>query len=104
MTLFWHNHFATSYTKAFYPYMFIQNQTLRRHALDRFDTLLVKMAQDPAMLIWLDGVTNIVGRPNENFARELQGSTSRSSASTPRCTTTRRKRSTAGPRTFRAKI
>ncbi len=72
MTFFWHNHFATSYFKAFYPYMAIQNKTLRRYALDRFDTLLVKVAQDPAMLIWLDGIQNIKGSPNENFARELQ--------------------------------
>ena len=72
MTLFWHNHFATAYSKAFYPYLFIQNKTLRRYALDRFDTLLLKVAQDPAMLIWLDGILNIKGNPNENFARELQ--------------------------------
>jgi uncharacterized protein (DUF1800 family) len=72
MTLFWHNHFATAYSKVFYPYMFIQNKTLRRYALDRFDTLLVKVAQDPAMLVWLDGILNIKGNPNENFARELQ--------------------------------
>ena len=72
MTFFWHNHFATSYFKAFYPYMAIQNKTLRRHALDRFDTLLVKVAEDPAMLIWLDGILNLKISPNENFARELQ--------------------------------
>jgi uncharacterized protein (DUF1800 family) len=72
MTFFWHNHFATSYLKAFYPYMAIQNKTLRRHALDRFDTLLVKVAEDPAMLIWLDGILNLKISPNENFARELQ--------------------------------
>lgn len=72
MTLFWHNHFATSYFKVFYPYMFIQNKTLRRYALNRFDTLLLKVAQDPAMLIWLDGILNVKGNPNENFARELQ--------------------------------
>ena len=24
------------------------------------------------MLLWLDGVTNVRGKPNENFARELQ--------------------------------
>jgi uncharacterized protein (DUF1800 family) len=72
MTYFWHNHFATSYSKVFYPYMFIQNKMLRRYALDRFDTLLLKVAQDPAMLIWLDGILNIKGSPNENFARELQ--------------------------------
>ena len=72
MTFFWHNHFATSYIKVFYPYMAIQNKTLRRHALDRFDTLLVKVAEDPAMLIWLDGILNLKISPNENFARELQ--------------------------------
>ena len=72
MTFFWHNHFATAYSKVFYPYMFIQNKTLRRYALDRFDTLLLKVAQDPAMLIWLDGILNVKGNPNENFARELQ--------------------------------
>ncbi|HJQ71055.1 MAG TPA: DUF1800 domain-containing protein [Blastocatellia bacterium] len=72
MTLFWHNRFATSYFKVFYPYMAIQNKTLRRYALDRFDTLLVKVAEDPAMLIWLDGVLNLRVSPNENFARELQ--------------------------------
>jgi uncharacterized protein (DUF1800 family) len=29
------------------------------------------VAQDPAMLVWLDGRTNVRGRPQENFAREL---------------------------------
>src|SRR4026209_101488 len=24
------------------------------------------------MLIWLDNITNVLGRPNENFAREIQ--------------------------------
>ena len=72
MTFFWHNHFATAYSKVFYPYLYIQNKTLRRYALDRFDTLLLKVAQDPAMLVWLDGILNVKGNPNENFARELQ--------------------------------
>jgi Uncharacterized protein conserved in bacteria len=52
--------------------MYLQNQTLRASALDRFDTLLLKVAQDPAMLVWLDGISNVAGDPNENFARELQ--------------------------------
>jgi uncharacterized protein (DUF1800 family) len=72
MTFFWHNHFASALDKVPYALMYLQNQTLRASALDRFDTLLLKVAQDPAMLIWLDGVTNVVGDPNENFARELQ--------------------------------
>lgn len=72
MTLFWHNHFATALEKVDYPLMYVQNQTLRGFALDRFDTLLLNVARDPAMLVWLDGVTNVLGNPNENFARELQ--------------------------------
>jgi uncharacterized protein (DUF1800 family) len=29
------------------------------------------VAKDPAMLVWLDGRTNVRTRPQENFAREL---------------------------------
>lgn len=72
MTLFWHNHFATALSKVQDPLMFLQNLTLRTYALDRFDVLLLNVAQDPAMLIWLDGITNVSGNPNENWARELQ--------------------------------
>lgn len=72
MTLFWHNHFATSASKTGDLFIYNQNLTLRAHALDQFDNLLLRVSQDPAMLIWLDGVTNVRGKPNENFARELQ--------------------------------
>jgi len=72
ITLFWHNHFATSFFKVFYPLMYVQNNLLRQHALDRFDTLLTQVSKDSAMLFWLDGISNVVGSPNENFARELQ--------------------------------
>jgi uncharacterized protein (DUF1800 family) len=72
MTLFWHNHFATALSKVQERFMYIQNLTLRNQALARFDDLLLAVARDPAMLIWLDGITNVTGRPNENWARELQ--------------------------------
>ncbi len=72
MTLFWHNHFATSASKTGDLFIYNQNVLLRGRALDRFDDLLLAVSQDPAMLLWLDGVTNIRGNPNENFARELQ--------------------------------
>lgn len=72
MTLFWHNHFATSYLKVPFPFMATQIQMLRQQALGSFDTLLLNVAQDAAMLLWLDGIQNVVGRPNENWARELQ--------------------------------
>jgi len=72
MTLFWHNHFATALSKVNERFMFVQNLTLRENALEKFDTLLLKVSQDPAMLVWLDGLTNNLGSPNENWARELQ--------------------------------
>jgi len=72
LTLFWHNHFATAASKVPELFMFVQNQMLRANGLARFDDLLLKVARDPAMLIWLDGITNVKSQPNENFARELQ--------------------------------
>jgi len=90
MTLFWHNHFATAYSKiagaagataatrllaakpAEDPARVTgQLETIRRLALGRFDTLLLEITRDPAMLFWLDGRTNVRGRPQENYAREL---------------------------------
>ena len=72
MTLFWHNHFATSSSKVQDFFMLNQNVLLRQRALDRFDDLVLRVSQDAAMLIWLDNITNVLGRPNENFGRELQ--------------------------------
>jgi hypothetical protein len=72
MTLFWHDHFATSLAKVLDPVlMFRQNGLIRQHALGRFGPFLQAMSKDPAMLIWLDSNTNAKGRPNENYAREL---------------------------------
>lgn len=72
MALFWHNHFATSFNKVRnVPLLLGQLRTLERHALGPFDALLLAVARDPAMIVWLDGDSNNKGRPNENFAREL---------------------------------
>jgi uncharacterized protein (DUF1800 family) len=72
MTLFWHNHFATSNTKVNDPgLMQRQNDVLRAHALGRFPALLAAMGRDPAMLVWLDSTANRKAHPNENYAREL---------------------------------
>ena len=43
----------------------------REHALGDFEALLGEMAQDPAMLVWLDSTTNRKAHPNENYAREV---------------------------------
>ncbi|MEW6127844.1 MAG: DUF1800 domain-containing protein [Acidobacteriota bacterium] len=72
MTLFWHNHFVSALDKVPYETMYVQNQMLRAQALLRFDDILLNVARDPAMLVYLDGITNVLGNPNENFARELQ--------------------------------
>ena len=72
LTLFWHNHFATSYGKIkSSELMFNQNVTLRKHALGKFRPFLLDMSKDTAMLIWLDSNQNKKQAANENFAREL---------------------------------
>ena len=72
MALFWHNHFATSHVKVRNPaLMLAQLRTIEAHSLGPFAGLLLAVARDPAMIIWLDGDSNNKGRPNENFAREL---------------------------------
>lgn len=72
VSYFWHGHFATSNRKLLDPRaMALQLATFDRLGLGRFDDLLLAVARDPAMLRWLDNDTNVKGRPNENFAREL---------------------------------
>src|SRR5919202_865367 len=82
MTLFWHGLLTSATSKVGLPnptpqnpdpphYMWAQHRFLREHALGRFENLLLGIARDPAMMIWLDSQTNVKGKPNENFAREL---------------------------------
>ncbi len=72
LTLFWHNHFATSIAKVKNArLMLAQNELLRKQALGNFGQLLQDISKDPAMLIWLDTNQNKKGTPNENYAREL---------------------------------
>lgn len=72
MTLFWHNHFVSSQQKVKSPVLMArQNQLLRRHALGNFAQLLHAIAKDPAMVVYLDNVSNKRASPNENFAREV---------------------------------
>ncbi|HEV3235797.1 MAG TPA: DUF1800 domain-containing protein [Gemmataceae bacterium] len=72
MTLFWHNHFATSIEKVGrFELMIEQNQRLREYALGKFGSLLVEMSRDSALLFYLDADSNKKDSPNENLAREL---------------------------------
>jgi uncharacterized protein (DUF1800 family) len=69
---FWHDHFATSVQKVRVPYlMWRQHLTIRQHATGSFADLLRAVSKDPAMLVWLDGVTNTAKQRNENFGREV---------------------------------
>ena len=90
MALFWHNHFPSAYSKiagrvggpeatrmlaslrSEHPGGVPgQVQLFREYALPNFRDLLFEVARDPAMLVWLDGRSNVKARPQENFGREI---------------------------------
>lgn len=89
MALFWHNHFATAYSKVAGAVGGVQGtrmmagkpgevpgppgqyELFRQYALGNFRDMLVAVARDPAMLYWLDGRSNFRARPQENFGREI---------------------------------
>jgi uncharacterized protein (DUF1800 family) len=90
MALFWHNHFATAYSKinGIYDSTTATNmlaskpsehpaqvrgqlELFRQFALGNFRDMLIQVAKDPAMLVWLDGRLNVKTNPQENFGREL---------------------------------
>jgi uncharacterized protein (DUF1800 family) len=69
---FWHDHFATSVAKVRVPYLLWQQHLLlRQHATGNFADLLKAVSKDPAMLWYLDGISNTVRERNENFGREV---------------------------------
>ena len=72
IALFWHGHFATSDAKVRdYRKMSLQIELFRENGVGNFHDLVLAVAQDPAMLVFLDAGENIKGQPNENFAREI---------------------------------
>jgi uncharacterized protein (DUF1800 family) len=89
MALFWHNHFATAYSKLNADSGAVQAakmlahkfgvlrgpqgqlELFRQYALGNYRDLLLQVAQDPAMLVWLDGKSNTKAKPQENFGREV---------------------------------
>jgi uncharacterized protein (DUF1800 family) len=89
MSLFWHNHFATAYSKLANDSYDLQAakmlahkpgtlrgpmgqvELFRKYALGSFRDLLVEVSKDAAMIVWLDGKTNTKARPQENFGREI---------------------------------
>ena len=90
MALFWHNHFATAYSKlagavgqeratrlmdndpsSLDGSPAGQIHVLRQHATGSFPGMLLAMAKHPAMVYWLDSQLNTRTRPQENFGREI---------------------------------
>lgn len=72
MTYFWNLHWTSGISKVRGVTLILnQNKTERLYALGRFDDIVIKLSQDPAMLVWLDNTLSRVSRPNENYAREL---------------------------------
>jgi uncharacterized protein (DUF1800 family) len=72
MSFFMHTHFTNMESRMRYaPALFYQVQLFRQYAFGNFKTLCKKICTDNAMLRFLDGQLNEVGRPNENFAREF---------------------------------
>ena len=78
MALFWHDHFATSlfavpfaHPETGLPLLQGQLETFREEGLGNFRTLVKRITRDPAMILFLDSVSNVKENPNENFSREL---------------------------------
>ncbi|MCH2320501.1 MAG: DUF1800 domain-containing protein [SAR202 cluster bacterium] len=72
MALFWHQVFATGENKVESVYEIAQQiQMFREHGLGNYRELLLSLAQNPAVLYWLDNQENHKRAPNENWGREL---------------------------------
>ena len=71
MELHWLDHFAVGLQTVGDPaIMYHYERTIRANALGNFTTLMIAIAQEPAMLIWLNNNYNSGPVANENFARE----------------------------------
>lgn len=72
LALFWHGHFAVNEGKVRdYRKLLQQLELFHARGNGSFRDLMVAVAQDPAMLAFLDAGVNVKGAPNENFAREI---------------------------------
>lgn len=72
MVFFWSDHFVTQLsghmcTSWLWNYYSILNQ----YAFGNFKNFALAIGKSPAMLHYLNGNLNVVGEPNENYAREL---------------------------------
>jgi uncharacterized protein (DUF1800 family) len=73
LVLFWHDHFATGFSKVQdAKRMSTQNKLFRTSCKGNFKALVKAVNLDPAMMEFLDTPRNHEEVPNENYARELQ--------------------------------
>lgn len=70
MCMFWQNHFSVSISpdaRATYNY----HMLIRQHAIGNFKQMIKDITVDPAMLVFLNGNSNTLYSPNENYGREF---------------------------------
>lgn len=72
MAFFWSDHFVTQLS-AYMCNSWLWNyySLLHLHAFGNFKNFALAIGKSPAMLHYLNGNLNVVGEPNENYAREL---------------------------------
>ena len=72
MTFIFHDWFANSNEKVDSQRMMLeQNELFRSMCLGSFHDLFLAVTSNPAMLVFLDGISNEKHNPNENYAREM---------------------------------
>src|SRR5438477_169835 len=72
MALYWHGHFASNEAKVRdYRKLLGQLELFQEKGTGNFRDLTIAVAQNPAMLSFLDAGVNVKGASNENFAREI---------------------------------
>ena len=72
LSLMWHNHFVTHQESyRLMPWLVRYWRTLEAFGLGDVRRFTHEMGRQPAMLVYLNGVDNRAGAPNENYAREL---------------------------------
>ena len=72
MALFWHGHYAINESMVrVYRKLLKELEVFHQMGTGIFRDVMVAVAQDPAMLAFLDAGVNVKGAPNENFAREI---------------------------------
>src|SRR5205809_418746 len=72
MSIAWHDHFATLYSKVLHiGWLKTENETIRENALGTFRNLITAVAKDNAMEYFLDQWISTRTNPNENWGREF---------------------------------